>query len=89
MIEAGAEKVLLLLLGLWLLPGMLTALVLLGFIIKQLLRDRRSSDLVDDAKLLLVGLVLGFILLPLLIAAPLSGWLASRRGGRRGQSQRR
>lgn len=69
-----------LLAALWLLPGVLTDLVLLGFIIRQLLLDRRSSAPRDDAKLLLVGLLIGFILLPLLIAAPLSGYLARRQG---------
>jgi len=75
--EMVAWEVLLLLAALWLLPGVLTDLVLLIFIAKQLLRDKRSSAPCDDAKLLLVGLLLGFILLPLLIAAPLSGYLAS------------
>lgn len=70
-----------LLLFLWLLPGVLTDLVLLFFIAKQLLLDRRSSALRDDAKLLLVGLLIGFLLLPLLIAAPLSGYLAGWRRG--------
>jgi len=71
--------VLALLAFIWLLPGILMDLVLLGFMFKQLLFDRMSSDLRDDAKLLLAGLVLGFILLPLMIAAPLSGHLARRR----------
>ncbi|MCR4404772.1 MAG: hypothetical protein NUW06_05840 [Candidatus Acetothermia bacterium] len=75
-------RVLLFLLFLWLLPGLLTDLVLLFFIGKQLVFDRRSSALADDAKLLLVGLLIGFLLLPLLIAAPLSGYLARpERGG--------
>lgn len=74
-------RVLLLLLFLWLLPGVLTDLVLLFFIAKQLFLDRRSSALRDDAKLLLVCLLLGFLLLPLLIAAPLSGYLANLRRG--------
>jgi hypothetical protein len=74
-------RVLLFLLFLWLLPGVLTDLVLLSFIAKQLLLDRRSSALRDDAKLLLVSLLIGFILLPLLIAAPLSGYLANSRRG--------
>lgn len=69
------------LVALWLLPGVLTGLVLLIFIIKQLLLDRRSRALRDDAKLLLVGLLIGFILLPLLIAAPVSGYLAQARRG--------
>lgn len=68
-------KILLLLAALWLLPGLFTDLVLLIFIAKQLLLDKRSSAPRDDAKLLLVGLLIGFILLPLLIAAPLSGYL--------------
>ncbi|HIC95091.1 TPA: hypothetical protein EYP12_00510 [Candidatus Bipolaricaulota bacterium] len=74
----AAEKVLLLLLGLWLLPGLLTDLVVLALMIKQLLYDRGSIAPGDDAKLLLVGLVLGFLLLPLLIAAPLSRYAAGR-----------
>jgi uncharacterized protein YqgC (DUF456 family) len=69
-----------LLVALWLLPGVLTDLVLLAFIVKQFLFDKRSSAPRDDAKLLLVGLLIGFILLPLLIAAPLSGYLARRQG---------
>lgn len=71
--------VFLLILGLWLLPGVLTCLVLLGFIVKQWLLDRASAAPRDDAKLLLAALLLGFILLPLMIAAPLSGWFARRR----------
>ena len=71
--------ILLLLLGLWLLPGVLTCLVLLGFIVKQWLLDRASSAPRDDAKLLLAALLLGFILLPLMIAAPLSGRFARTR----------
>jgi len=79
--------VLLLLLGLWLLPGVLTCLVLLGFIVKQWLLDRASSAPRDDAKLLLAALLLGFILLPLMIAAPLSGRFARTRiGARKEQS---
>jgi|GEM_PF-5440482 len=76
----AAWEIIALLAALWLLPGMLTDMVLLAFIIKQLLFDRRSSALRDDAKLLSVGLLIGFALLPLLIAAPLSGYLAGRRG---------
>ncbi len=72
-------RIFLLLAFLWLTPGVLTDLVISFFIVRQLLRDRRSSDLGADFKLLLTGLVLGFILLPLLIAAPLSGYLANRR----------
>jgi uncharacterized membrane protein YjjB (DUF3815 family) len=72
------ERIFLLLAILWLVPGVLTDLAILFFIVKQLLRDRRSSDLRADVKLLLAGLALGFILLPLLIAAPLSGYLANR-----------
>jgi MFS family permease len=75
-----AWKVIAVLAALWLLPGVLTDLVLLAFIAKQFLFDRRSSAPRDDAKLLLVGLLLGFILLPLLIAAPLSGYLSRRQG---------
>jgi len=84
----AAWKVIALLAALWLLPGVLTDLVLLAFITKQLLFDRRSSAPRDDAKLLLVGLLIGFILLPLLIAAPLSGYLAGRRGDRWSQRSR-
>ncbi|MGQ9477981.1 MAG: hypothetical protein ACUVRH_05795 [Candidatus Bipolaricaulia bacterium] len=72
-------RIFLLLASLWLIPGVLTDLVISFFIVRQLLRDRRSSDLEADFKLLLAGLVLGFILLPLLIAAPLSGYLVNRR----------
>ncbi len=80
----AAWEILLLLVALWLLPGVLTDLVLSFFIVKQLLLDRRSSAPLDDAKLLLVGLLIGFLLLPLLIAAPLSGYLAGLRSGRGG-----
>lgn len=73
-----AGRIFLLLAILWLIPGVLTDLIISLFIIRQLLRDRRSTDLGADAKLLLAGLVLGFVLLPLLIAAPLSGYLANR-----------
>ena len=77
----AAWEVIALLGTLWLLPGVLTDLVLLAFMVRQLLFDRRSSAPCEDLKLLLVGLLIGFILLPLLIAAPLSGYLAGR-GGR-------
>jgi len=73
-------EIIALLAALWLLPGVLTDLVLLSFMVKQLLFDRRSSAPREDTKLLLVGLVIGFILLPLLIAAPLSGYLSRRQG---------
>lgn len=78
----AAGEIVLLLVALWLLPGLLTDLALLVFIVKQLLSDRRSSAPLDDVKLLLVGLLIGFLLLPLLIAAPLSGHLVRlpRRG---------
>lgn len=63
----------------WAIAGLTTVSVLLVFIVKQYLKDRSSCDFEDDARLLLVGFLIGFVLLPLMIAAPISGYLANFR----------